>query len=272
MIKGMLNFFSDKDPDLVCFCQAFSMFLANILGAAIWIMRFPCSALIITGPGIIAAIIYSQFNYRIMSFQSFLSGILTAIFMMFIIMTKQYYGLQIVFTFLFIYLLFSSSKTRYVISFSIVPCVLAFNMPGGAESAVERIVESILSSLLALVSVFIIRELFYETRVRRLLKKLITSIESGIDSKCSQDSNIDKLFFLCVKALNYEKYFFKYNRSFSEKFKPEMYKIMETYKRAKLADKNDNNSKIIFINEILEIKLALKEGKNIDKKVSALGE
>lgn len=227
--RQIKKFFHERDPDFGFFCQTFAMFLANMVGLLLWLMRLPFSSLIITAPGIILAIIFAQFKYRAMLNQSLTSGFMIALFMVFIIMLSSFPTFTILFAFCFVYFFFASSKTRYVVSFSIVPCVLAFNMPSGALSAADRAVEAFVSGFIALGTSIFIKELFFKRRIKCVLLRFIEQIEIAIENIDSgyMETRLDKLSLNCIKVINKERALFKWNIRKAELARPVMYQLLE---------------------------------------------
>lgn len=271
--RQIKNFFHERDPDFGFFCQAFAMFLANMVGLLLWLMRLPFSSLIITAPGIILAIIFAQFKYRTMFNQSLTSGFMTALFMIFIIMLGSFPTFTILFTFCFVYFFFASPKTRYVVSFSIVPCVLAFNMPPGALSAADRAVEAFISAFIAFFTAIFIKELFYKRRIKSILLRFTEQIEIALDftdkgQKDVVEKRLNNLSLNCIKVINKERVFFRWNIRKAELARPVMYQLLEI-SRAVLILRGIKTSNcaesLVFIGKNLhEIKLTIQSEGKID--------
>lgn len=269
-IRQIKTFVSERDPDLEFFCQSFAMFLANMIGLLLWLMRLPFSSLIITAPGIILAIIFTQFKYRTMLKESLVSGFMIALFSVFIIMLDSFPTLTIIFTFCFVYFFFASLKTRYVVSFSIVPCVLAFNMPPGALSAADRAIEAFISGFIALFTSIVIKELFYKRRIKSVLLSFIDQIESTVENTLNTtvEARFNKLSLNCIKVINKERAFFRWNIRKAELARPIMYHLLEISREVsilrgmKIPNKADELIKIGIA--LREIRLAIKSEEKIN--------
>ena len=258
------------DPDFGFFCQAFAMFLANMVGLLLWLMRLPFSSLIITAPGIILAIIFAQFKYRTMLNQSLTSGFMTALFMVFIIMLGSFPTFTILFIICFVYFLFASPKTRYVVSFSIVPCVLAFNMPPGALSAADRAVEAFISAFIAFFTAIFIKELFFKRRIKCVLLRFIEQIEIAIENIDSGnvETRLNKLSLNCIKVINKERAFFRWNIRKADLARPVMYQLLEMSRAVSILrgikTSNCAESLAAIGKSLHEIKLTIQSEEKID--------
>ena len=227
-MKNKLSFFQNRDPDLEIFSQAFAMLISNLLGLFLWvILRFPCSMLIVLAPGIIVAIVFKEITYSAVIKISLISSTVISIFYIGTIMLHSQPFFQIVWVAVVIYFIFSSYKTRYLASFVLLPCSLAFNMPLGALSATNRVFESFLSALLAIITVVVIKELAAKYKVKRILLLLILETrilyklklldKAGLDGEISNLENKIKLLTLksvyLIKKYNYLQ---KNNRRYSQ--------------------------------------------------------
>lgn len=276
-LKQIKKFFRERDPDFTFFCQAFAMFLANMLGLLLWLMRLPFSSLIITAPGIIAAIIFTQFNYKTMFNQAMASSFMIAIFMVFIIMLGSFPTLTIIFTFAFVYFFFASPKTRYVVSFSIVPCVLAFNMPSGALSAVDRAVEAFISGFIALFISIFIKELFFKRKIKCVLLNFIGEIENTIKNTNNNyaETTLNNLSINCIKVINHERAFFRWNIQRAELARAVMYQLLEASRAVSILRTINAKGRAGYLetlsNKLLEIKLAIKSEEAVDFQLDFKG-
>ncbi len=280
IIAACNKFLRERDPDWGFFCQAFAMFLANMIGLLLWLMRFPFSSLIITAPGIILAIIFSQFKYRTMLSQTLLSSAMIAVFSVFIIMLGSFPAFSVIFTFCFVYCFFASHKTRYVVSFSIVPCVLAFNMPSGALSASDRAIEAFISGGIAFFTTIFIKELFYKRRIKTILLRFIEQIErvlgtTGVKNNEGIEAGLNKLSLSCIKVISKERTFFRCNVKEAEAARPVMYRLLEMSRAVsilrgmKTQDKTENLE--LIKKKLHEIKSAIESGGKADLQFTFKG-
>ena len=227
-MNKLFSFFRHRDPDLEIFSQAFAMLISNLLGLFLWvILRYPCSMLIVLAPGIIVAIVFKETQYTSILKISFLTSTVISIFYVGTIMLYNQPLFQIVWFALIIYYIFSSYKTRYLASFALLPCSLAFHMPLGAISAVNRVIESYLSALLAIIAVILIKELAAKYKIKRMLLllvletnnlyKLKLSGKTGSDKKImDSEIKIKKLTLKSVYLINRYVYLQKSNRNYSQ--------------------------------------------------------
>jgi len=222
------SIFSVRDPDKGYLFQVIAMLLANVFGLIAWgVFRSPCSMLIILAPGIIVAIVFSEFKYKEIAKISFKSGAIIALFFIFTLMIMEYSYLLIFFCFIYVFILFASKKTRYLISFAILPCSLAFIMPLGFESAVNRVVECFFSSFFALFSVFVIKEIFAKYRMRKILNLLLDEMNLLLTSlsstrslvKLSDDLRMNELILKSENLILKNRYFYNINFRYSKKMK-----------------------------------------------------
>lgn len=270
IIKQVKNFFHERDPDFGFFCQSFAMFLANMIGLLLWLMRFPFSSLIITAPGIILAIIFTEFKYRNMLNQALVSSLMTAIFMVFIIMLDSFPVFTIIFTFCFVYFFFASPKTRYVISFSIVPCVLAYNMPSGALSAADRAVEAFVSGFIALFTSVFIKEFFFKRRIKSVLLRFIEQIEGAIGNNDNNavEVRLNNISLKCIKVINKERPLFRWNIRKAESARPIMYQLLEMSRAVSILKSIKSSNKTEQLagirSQLSMIKLAVKTEERFD--------
>jgi hypothetical protein len=187
------SFFQRRDPDLEIFGQAFSMLIANLLGLFLWlILRFPCSMLIVLAPGIIVAIVFKETHISAIIKISFFTSAVISIFYIGTIMLHRQPIFQIVWVSLIIYFIFASYKIRYLASFALLPCSLAFHMPLGALSVSDRVVESFLSATLAIATVIIVKEFTAKYKVKRVLLLLILETTNLYNTKLTNKTGYNE--------------------------------------------------------------------------------
>jgi len=254
--------FSIRDPDLSYLFQVIAMLLANVFGLIAWgVFRVPCSMLIILAPGIIVAIIFSEFKYKEMCKVSFKSAAIIALFFIFTLMIMQYSYLLIFFCFIYVFIFFTSKKTRYLISFAILPCSLAFIMPLGFESAVSRVVECFFSSLFAIVAVFLIKEFSAKYRMRKILKLLLDEMSFVLTSlsnkqklvNLSEDSRINELILRAESLIIKNRYLCNTNFLCSKSLKVYFKYIIRIERTLYLFKDIKNEKNTIFIEEVKSI-------------------
>ena len=228
-MNRLISFFRHRDPDLEIFSQAFAMLISNLLGLFLWvILRYPCSMLIVLAPGIIVAIVFKEIKYTGIIKISLITSTIISLFYIGTIMLHNQPLFQILWVALIIYYIFSSYKTRYLASFALLPCSLAFHMPLGAVSMINRVIESYLSALLAIITVIIIKELVAKYKIKRILLLLI--LETGrlyklklLGETCSDDKlsgveiRIKRLTLKSVYLINKYRYLQKNNRNYSQR-------------------------------------------------------
>ncbi len=222
MIKKVIFFFQQRDPDLEIFSQVLAMFVSNLIGLFFWIiLRFPCSMLIVLAPGIIVAIVFKETNTKSIIKISFITATIIAIFYIGTIMLNRLPVFQVTWVALTIYFMFSSQKTRYIASFALLPCSLAFHMPPGALSVIDRVIESYLTAIFAFATVIIIKESLAQYKIKRLLLILIQETDTFFVKKQTEphhslflfksEERIKKLTLKSVYLIENYKYLFHKN-------------------------------------------------------------
>jgi hypothetical protein len=194
MMKRVFSFFQRQDPDLEIFTQAFAMLISNFIGLFLWlVLRLPCTMLIILAPGIIVAIVFKETKYKTIVKISFVTSTVISIFYVGTIMLHNQPVFQIIWVALIIYCIFASHKTRYLASFALLPCSLAFHMPLGATSAINRIVESYLSAILAIVTIVLIKECIAKYKIKKVLLLLVLETSNLYKLKLSDKTSCNNM-------------------------------------------------------------------------------
>jgi hypothetical protein len=228
MMKRVFSFFQHRDPDLEIFTQAFAMLVSNFIGLLFWlVLRLPCSMLIVLTPGIIVAIVFKETQYKGIIKISLVTSTIISIFYVGVIMLHNHAVFQIIWVALIIYCIFASYKTRYLASFALLPCSLAFHMPLGAISAINRTIESYLSAILAIATIILIKECMAQYKIKKVLLLLVFETSnlyklklsgriSNNDITSSLEIRIKKLTLKSVYLIKRYRYLQKSNQNFAQ--------------------------------------------------------